>query len=73
MEAVDKIAAFAADAALPAANGGGRNPGKKALITKAKLVPLSQAMKSAEKSAEKAEKSAEKTAEKKTPADTTQH
>lgn len=73
MEAVDKIAAFAGDGALPAANGGGRNPGKKALITKAKLVPLSQAMKSAEKNAEKAEKSAEKTAEKKAPADTTQH
>lgn len=42
MEAVDKIAAFAADASLPAAAGGGRNPGKKALIKKARLEPLSK-------------------------------
>ncbi|MFI5370029.1 MAG: peptidylprolyl isomerase [Candidatus Eisenbacteria bacterium] len=60
MDAVDKIAAFAGDTALPMANGGGRNPGKKALITKARLVPLSQV-----KGADKGEKKA--------PADSTQH
>jgi cyclophilin family peptidyl-prolyl cis-trans isomerase len=38
MEAVDKIAKFASDATLPAANGGGKNPGKKALIKKARFV-----------------------------------
>lgn len=42
MEAVDKIAAFASDASLAAAAGGGRNPGKKALIKKARLEPLSK-------------------------------
>ncbi|NOT34106.1 MAG: peptidylprolyl isomerase [Candidatus Eisenbacteria bacterium] len=41
MDAVDKIAAFASDAKLPQAGGGGRNPGKKALIKKARLAPLS--------------------------------
>jgi cyclophilin family peptidyl-prolyl cis-trans isomerase len=60
MDAVDKIAAFAGDASLPMANGGGRNPGKKALITKARLVPLSQV------------KGVDKT-EKKAPVDSTQH
>jgi cyclophilin family peptidyl-prolyl cis-trans isomerase len=42
MDVVDRIAAFASDATLPAANGGGRNPGKKAMIRKAFLAPLSQ-------------------------------
>lgn len=42
MDAVDKIAAFASDATLAAANGGGRNPGKKALIKKARVEPLSK-------------------------------
>jgi cyclophilin family peptidyl-prolyl cis-trans isomerase len=42
MEAVDKIAAFAGDASLAAANGGGRNPGKKALIKRPRLDPLSK-------------------------------
>ncbi len=40
MDTVDKIVGFANDSSLPMANGGGRNPGKKAVITKAKLVPL---------------------------------
>lgn len=40
METVDKIAKFASDTTLPNANGGGKNPGKKALITKATLEPL---------------------------------
>ena len=40
MDVVDKIVGFANDASLAMANGGGRNPGKKALITKAKVVPL---------------------------------
>jgi len=42
MDAVDKIAAFANDAALPAAAGGGRNPGRKARIIRATLEPLSK-------------------------------
>lgn len=42
MDAVDKIAAFAGDATLPAAGGGGRNPGKKAQILKASFEPLSK-------------------------------
>ena len=67
MDAVDRIAAFANDATLPAANGGGRNPGKKALITKARLIPLAQATKGAEKSAQKSEKTD------KAAADTTRH
>jgi cyclophilin family peptidyl-prolyl cis-trans isomerase len=41
MDAVDKIVAMGADASLPAAGGGGRNPGKKAQIIKATLEPLS--------------------------------
>lgn len=40
MDTVDKIVGFANDASLPMANGGGRNPGKKAMITKARLVSL---------------------------------
>ena len=42
MDVVDKIAAMANDASLPTANGGGRNPGVKAKIVKAYLVPLSR-------------------------------
>jgi cyclophilin family peptidyl-prolyl cis-trans isomerase len=41
MDVVDKIAAFANDSALPQANGGGRNPGKKALVRHARLESLS--------------------------------
>lgn len=37
MDAVDRIAKFASDASLPNANGGGKNPGKKALIKKARF------------------------------------
>lgn len=39
MDVVDKIAKFASDKTLPAANGGGTNPGKKALIRKAHFDP----------------------------------
>ncbi len=42
LDVVDKIVALASDPSLPSANGGGRNPGKKALIKKAVLAPLSQ-------------------------------
>ena len=42
MDAVDKIVAFSNDTTLPAAGGGGRNPGVKAQITKAYLEPLSK-------------------------------
>lgn len=42
MEVVDQIVAFGRDTSLPTANGGGRNPRKKALIKKAFLAPLSQ-------------------------------
>ncbi len=42
MDVVDKIAAMANDAALPAANGGGRNPGARAKIVRAYLVGLSR-------------------------------
>lgn len=42
MDAVDKIVAFSNDATMPAAAGGGRNPGLKAQITKAYLEPLSK-------------------------------
>ena len=48
MDAVDKIAAFAGDATLPNAGGGGKNPGVKAQITKAYLEPLSKWEKPAE-------------------------
>jgi len=41
MDVVDKLAAFANDASLPQANGGGRNPGKKGLIRHARLEALS--------------------------------
>ncbi len=40
MDAVDKIAKFASDPTLPTSAGGGKNPGKKAMITKAMLEPL---------------------------------
>jgi cyclophilin family peptidyl-prolyl cis-trans isomerase len=40
MDAVDRIAKFASDTTLPTSAGGGKNPGKKALITKATLEPL---------------------------------
>jgi len=43
MDSVDKIVGLANDSSLPLANGGGRNPGKKGLITKAHLIPLSTA------------------------------
>lgn len=59
MEAVDKIVAFSDDASLPAAGGGGRNPAKKAQITKAYLEPLAKWEKAASKPA------VEKTAENK--------
>jgi cyclophilin family peptidyl-prolyl cis-trans isomerase len=39
METVDRIAKFASDPTLPAANGGGKNPGKKAVIKKARVDP----------------------------------
>jgi cyclophilin family peptidyl-prolyl cis-trans isomerase len=54
MDVVDKIVAFSNDATLPAAAGGGRNPGLKAQITKAYLEPLSKWEKTAaeEKAAE---------------------
>jgi len=42
MEAVDKIVAFSDDGTLPAAGGGGRNPGKKAMIKTARLEPLAK-------------------------------
>lgn len=42
MDAVDKIVAFANDSTLPAAAGGGRNPGVKAQIVKAYLEPLAK-------------------------------
>lgn len=42
MDAVDKIVAFSNDSSLPAAGGGGRNPGKKAQVLKAYLEPLSK-------------------------------
>jgi cyclophilin family peptidyl-prolyl cis-trans isomerase len=42
MDVVDRIVALAGDASLPAANGGGRNPGRKAMIKRAYLVPLSR-------------------------------
>ena len=42
MDAVDKIVAFSNDETLPAAGGGGRNPGVKAQITKAYLEPLAK-------------------------------
>jgi cyclophilin family peptidyl-prolyl cis-trans isomerase len=42
MEVVDRIVALAADASLPAAAGGGRNPMKKAQIVKARLEPLAR-------------------------------
>jgi cyclophilin family peptidyl-prolyl cis-trans isomerase len=42
MDAVDKIVAFSNDTTLPAAAGGGRNPGLKAQITKAYLEPLAK-------------------------------
>jgi cyclophilin family peptidyl-prolyl cis-trans isomerase len=48
MDAVDKIVAFANDSSLPAAAGGGRNPGVKAQIVKAYLEPLAKWEKPAE-------------------------
>ena len=48
MDAVDKIAKFASDATLPTSAGGGKNPGKKALITKATMEPLANYQKPAE-------------------------
>lgn len=53
MDAVDKIAAFAQDASLPSANGGGRNPGKKAVITKARVVSLASVKQAAPDSTKK--------------------
>jgi len=47
MDTVDKIAKFASDATLPTSAGGGKNPGKKALITKATLEPLASYQKPA--------------------------
>ena len=47
MDVVDKIVAMANDSSLPQANGGGRNPGKKALIIHATLEPLSKYSKAA--------------------------
>ncbi len=47
MDVVDRIAAFASDPSLPAANGGGRNPGPKAAIQQAQLVPLARYQKKA--------------------------
>jgi cyclophilin family peptidyl-prolyl cis-trans isomerase len=48
MDAVDKIVAFANDSSLPAAAGGGRNPGAKGQIVKAYLEPLAKWEKPAE-------------------------
>jgi cyclophilin family peptidyl-prolyl cis-trans isomerase len=42
MDVVDKIVALGADTTLPSAGGGGRNPGKKAMIRKATLEPLAK-------------------------------
>lgn len=42
MEVVDKIVAYGNDATLTAAGDGSRNPGKKALVRKASLEPLSK-------------------------------
>jgi cyclophilin family peptidyl-prolyl cis-trans isomerase len=61
MEAVDKIVALGADPATPR-GAGGPNPGKKALITKAYLEPLSKW----EKPASAAEKTENKTTDAKT-------
>jgi cyclophilin family peptidyl-prolyl cis-trans isomerase len=47
MDVVDKIVALASDATLPNAGGGGKNPGKKALIKKATLEPLAKYEKAA--------------------------
>ena len=47
MEAVDKICAFSDDGTLPSAGGGGRNPGKKAMIKSAHLESLAKWEKSA--------------------------
>jgi hypothetical protein len=46
MDAVDKIVALGADPATPRGSGG-PNPGKKALIVKATLEPLSKWVKPA--------------------------
>jgi len=70
MEVVDKIAAFANDASLPQANGGGRNPGKKGLIRHARLESLSTYEKSADVTPAAAPPAAEAP---KTPADTSGH
>ena len=48
MDVVDKIVAFGSDPSLPTAGGGGRNPGKKALIVHATLEPQSKWEKPAE-------------------------
>ena len=42
MDAVDRIARFAGDSSLPQAAGGGRNPGRRARITRAYLEPLAK-------------------------------
>jgi cyclophilin family peptidyl-prolyl cis-trans isomerase len=42
MDAVDKIVAMADDTTLPMAGGGGRNPGKTAIIVRAYLEPLAK-------------------------------
>jgi cyclophilin family peptidyl-prolyl cis-trans isomerase len=70
MDVVDKIAAFANDSALPQANGGGRNPGKKALIRHARLEALSSYDKAAIEAAPAAAVPSEPA---KMPADTSGH
>ncbi|HYM80801.1 MAG TPA: peptidylprolyl isomerase [Candidatus Limnocylindria bacterium] len=42
LDVVDKIVAMGTDSSLPSANGGGRNPGKKAQIVKATLEPVAK-------------------------------
>jgi cyclophilin family peptidyl-prolyl cis-trans isomerase len=42
MDAVDKIAAMANDPSLPNAGGGGKNPGKKAMVKRAYLAPMAK-------------------------------
>jgi cyclophilin family peptidyl-prolyl cis-trans isomerase len=65
MDAVDKIVAFSDDASLPPAGGGGRNPAKKAQITKAYLEPLAKWEKPAAAAEKPEEKIESKTADNK--------
>jgi len=70
METVDKIAKFASDPTLPTSAGGGKNPGKKAMITKAMFEPLASDTKPPPSPAMTAPAPSTSPA---SPADTTQH